>query len=51
MAPSWLVVDRLEEARDQEREEALFTELPAAHMFVVANLLLDVATQVCGELV
>ena len=46
VAPSWLVVDRLEEARDQEREEALFTELPAPHMFVVANLLLDVATQV-----
>jgi len=45
VAPSWLVVDRLEEARDQEREEALFTELPAPHMFVVANLLLDVATQ------
>merc|ERR1712226_1064606 len=34
-----------EEVRDQEREEGLFTELPAKDMFVVANLLMDVATQ------
>ena len=30
--------------RDQEKEEAFFTEMPAANMFVVANLILDIAT-------
>merc|ERR1712059_175362 len=43
--PAWCDVDRLEEVRDQEREEDLFTEMPAKNIFVVANLLLDVATQ------
>ena len=42
--PDWLTVDRLEEVRDQEKEEAFFTEMPAANMFVVANLILDIAT-------
>ncbi len=45
LRPTWMDVARLEEVRDQEREEAFFTELPATHLFVVSNLLLDVATQ------
>ena len=32
--------------RDQERESPIFTELPANHIFEVANLVLDNATQV-----
>ena len=32
--------------RDQERECPIFTELPANHIFEVANLVLDNATQV-----
>merc|ERR1719319_2229721 len=43
LQPEWMNVDRLEEVREQERESALFTEMPASHMFVVANLVLDVA--------
>ena len=39
-------VERLEEVRDQERESPIFTELPANHIFEVANLVLDNATQV-----
>ena len=31
--------------RDQERESPIFTELPANHIFEVANLVLDNATQ------
>ena len=30
--------------RDQEKEESFFTEMPASNIFVVANLILDVAT-------
>ena len=30
--------------RDQEKEEAFFTEMPTSNIFVVANLILDVAT-------
>ena len=36
----------MEEVRDQERESPIFTELPANHIFEVANLVLDNATQV-----
>ena len=36
----------MEEVRDQERECPIFTELPANHIFEVANLVLDNATQV-----
>ena len=39
-------MERLEEVRDQERESQIFTELPANHIFEVANLVLDNATQV-----
>ena len=30
--------------RDQEKEESFFTEMPASNIFVIANLILDVAT-------
>merc|ERR1719425_171673 len=39
-----MAVDRLEEVRDQEKEESFFTEMPASNIFVIANLILDVAT-------
>ena len=44
--PLTVQVERLEEVRDQERESPIFTELPANHIFEVANLVLDNATQV-----
>jgi hypothetical protein len=31
---------RLEELREQERESAFFTEMPAAHIFETANIIL-----------
>jgi len=45
VCPSWMEVERLEEVRDQERESPIFTQLPANHIFEVANLVLDNATQ------
>ena len=45
-SPLTVQVERLEEVRDQERESPIFTELPANHIFEVANLVLDNATQV-----
>lgn len=42
--PDWMAVDRLEEVRDQEKEETVFTEMPASNIFVISNLILDVAT-------
>merc|ERR1719167_1598191 len=45
VTPDWMEASRLEEVRDQEREEALFTELPAKDMFAVANLVMDVGAQ------
>jgi len=43
--PSWMEVDRLEEVRDSEKEEALFTEMPANNIFVVSNIILDCAKE------
>ena len=43
--PGWLQVDTLEEVRDAEKEEALFTEMPAPNIFVVANIVLDCAKE------
>ena len=34
----------LEEVKEKEKEEALFTKLPNQNMFVVTNLIMDVAT-------
>ena len=48
--PLTVQVERLEEVRDQERESPIFTELPANHIFEVANLVLDNATQVSNSL-
>ena len=36
------VSGRLEGCREEERESAVFTELPAKHMFEVANILLGI---------
>ena len=42
--PEWMTPERLEAARDAERESPFFAELPApADMFAVAQLVLDVA--------
>ena len=43
--PSWMEVDRLEEVRDSEKEEALFTEMPANNIFVMSNIILDCAKE------
>lgn len=43
--PDWMEKERLEELREQERESAFFTEMPAAHIFETANIILDVATE------
>ena len=39
-------VEKLEEVRYQERQSQNFTQLPANHIFEVANLVLDNANQV-----
>lgn len=43
--PGWLEVERLEEVRDMEKEDPLFTEMPASNIFVVTNLILDCAKE------
>merc|ERR1719211_643889 len=37
-------IEVLTEAKEKEKEEILFTELPNPQIFVTANLILDVAT-------
>merc|ERR1719211_195291 len=37
-------IEVLTEAKEKEKEEILFTELPNPQLFVTANLILDVAT-------
>ena len=44
LQPEWMEIERLEEAKEKEKEEAMFTELPNPRIFVAANLILDVAT-------
>ena len=44
LQPDWMDIDILEDAKEREKEEALFTELPNPQIFVAANLILDVAT-------
>ena len=41
--PEWMAPDRLEAARDAERESPFFAELPAPDLFAVAQLVLDVS--------
>ena len=41
--PEWMTPERLEAARDAERESPFFAELPASDLFAVAQLVLDVA--------
>lgn len=43
LAPDWMNLEILEESKNAEKEEALFTKLPNPRLFVVSNLLLDVA--------
>jgi len=45
LQPDFLALDKLEEVRDAERESQFFTAMPHPHLFVVAQLVLDVATQ------
>ena len=44
LQPDWMDIERLEEAKEIEQTEALFSELPNPQLFVTANLILDVAT-------
>jgi len=44
LQPEWMDIERLEEAKEIEQTEALFSELPNPQLFVTANLILDVAT-------
>ena len=44
LQPDWMDIERLEETKENELAEALFTELPNPQLFVTANLILDVAT-------
>ena len=37
-------IEILEGVKEAEKEEPLFTKLPNDHLFVVANLIMDVAT-------
>ena len=45
VSPAWLNTQRLEEVRDMEKEDTLFTEMPANNIFVVANIILDTAKE------
>ena len=40
--PNWMSVDTLEEVKETEKQSAIFTELPDPHMFVKAQLIMDV---------
>ena len=40
--PEWLELEQLEECLEEERESPVFTQLPANHLFEVANIMLDV---------
>ena len=44
LQPEWMVIDILQDTKEQEKERDLFTELPNRQMFVTANLILDVAS-------
>ena len=40
-----MTVERLESVREEEKESQFFTPLPAPHLFVVSQLVLDVALE------
>ena len=42
LAPTWMSKEILEEVRDSEKSNPFFGPLPNGHMFVVAQLILDV---------
>jgi len=44
LQPEWMDIEILEGVKEAEKEEPLFTKLPNDHLFVVANLIMDVAT-------
>jgi len=44
LQPEWMDTEILEQVKEAEKEESLFTKLPNDHLFVVANLIMDVAT-------
>ena len=44
LQPDWMDIEKLEETKEIELNETLFTELPNPQLFVTANLILDVAT-------
>ena len=44
LQPDWMDPEVLEEVKEKEKEETLFTKLPNPQIFVFANLILDVAT-------
>ena len=44
LQPEWMDIDVLQDTKEKEKEEELFTELPNPQMFVTANLILDVAS-------
>ena len=41
--PDWMTVDNLTEVKEAEKQEAIFTQLPDPHLFVKAQLIMDVA--------
>ena len=49
LQPEWMDLEQLEESKEKEKEDALFTELPNEHIFVAANMILDVATPDIGR--
>jgi len=44
LQPEWMEIGVLEEVKEAEKEEPLFTKLPNENLFVIANLIMDVAT-------
>ena len=44
LQPEWMEIGVLEEVKEAEKEEPLFTKLPNENLFVISNLIMDVAT-------
>ena len=49
LQPDWMELEILEEAKEKEKEDSLFTELPSPNIFVATNLIFDVATPDIGK--
>ncbi|XP_023347555.1 probable DNA replication complex GINS protein PSF2 [Eurytemora carolleeae] len=45
VTPEWMDLERLTECKEDERESAVFTQLPAENMFEISNILLDVTSE------